>query len=37
VIRASDAELDEARRLLADPDFWDLGAGWIAAWGKRPA
>ena len=33
----SDAELDEARRLLADPGFWDLGAGWVAAWGKRPA
>jgi SAM-dependent methyltransferase len=33
----SDAELDEARRLLADPEFWDLGAGWVAAWGKRPA
>jgi len=32
----SDAALDEARRLLADPEFWDLGAGWIAAWGKRP-
>lgn len=33
----SDATLDEARRLLADPEFWDLGAGWIAAWGRRPA
>jgi ubiquinone/menaquinone biosynthesis C-methylase UbiE len=33
---ASDAGLDEARRLLADPDFWDFGAGWVAAWGKRP-
>ena len=33
----SDAVLDEARRLLADEQFWDLGAGWIAAWGKRPA
>jgi SAM-dependent methyltransferase len=34
---ASDATLDEAQRQLADPEFWDLGACWIAAWGKRPA
>ena len=32
----TNAAIDEARRLLADPEFWDLGAGWIAAWGKRP-
>jgi len=29
--------IDEAQRLLADPDFWDLGPGFIAAWGRRPA
>jgi SAM-dependent methyltransferase len=28
--------LDEAQRLLADPDFWDLGPGFVAAWGRRP-
>jgi hypothetical protein len=33
----SHAALDEAQRLLADPEFWDLGACWMAAWGKRPA
>jgi SAM-dependent methyltransferase len=33
---ASDADLDEAQRLLDDPEFWDLGPGWVAAWGKRP-
>ena len=33
----SDAVLDDARRLRADPEFWDFGAGWVAAWGKRPA
>ena len=32
----SDAEINEAQRLLADPDFWDFGAGWVAAWGRRP-
>jgi SAM-dependent methyltransferase len=32
----SDAELDAARRLLTDAEFWDFGAGWVAAWGKRP-
>jgi len=33
----SDAALDDARRLLADPEFWDLGPGFVAAWGRRPA
>ncbi len=33
----TDAGLSEARRLLADPEFWDFGAGWVAAWGRRPA
>jgi SAM-dependent methyltransferase len=33
----SEAGLDDARRLLADPQVWDFGAGWVAAWGKRPA
>jgi ubiquinone/menaquinone biosynthesis C-methylase UbiE len=32
----SDDEIDQAQRLLADPDFWDFGAGWVAAWGRRP-
>jgi hypothetical protein len=30
-------ELDEAHKVLADPEFWDLGPCWIAAWGRRPA
>jgi SAM-dependent methyltransferase len=34
---ASDADIDAAQTLLEDHDFWDLGAGWIAAWGRRPA
>jgi SAM-dependent methyltransferase len=33
---SSDA-IDDAQRLLADPDFWDLGPGFVAAWGRRPA
>ena len=32
-----DAQIDDAQQLLADPDFWDLGPAWVAAWGKRPA
>jgi len=28
--------IDEAQGLLADPEFWDLGPGFIAAWGRRP-
>jgi SAM-dependent methyltransferase len=30
------ADIDEAQRLLADPQFWDVGPAFIAAWGKRP-
>lgn len=33
----TDAELDDAQSLLADPEFWDLGPCWVAAWGKRPS
>jgi SAM-dependent methyltransferase len=33
----SDEEINEAQRLLADPEFWDLAPGFIAAWGLRPA
>ena len=33
----ADAEIDEAQSLLTDPGFWDFGAGWVAAWGRRPA
>jgi len=32
-----EAVMNEARRLLADPEFWDLGPGFVAAWGRRPA
>lgn len=32
---ASDA-IDAAQELLADPTFWDLGPGFVAAWGRRP-
>jgi hypothetical protein len=35
--RLSDLALDEAQRLLADPEFWDLAPAFIAAWGRRPA
>jgi len=28
--------VDKARQLLADPQFWDLGPGFVAAWGRRP-
>jgi SAM-dependent methyltransferase len=28
--------IDESRRLLADPEFWDLGPSWMVAWGRRP-
>jgi SAM-dependent methyltransferase len=33
----SDAAVTEAQRLLADPEFWDLGSGFVAACGRRPA
>ena len=29
-------QVDSAQRLLADPIFWDLGAAFLAAWGRRP-
>ena len=29
--------LDDARDLLADPGFWDLAPGLVAAWGRRYA
>jgi SAM-dependent methyltransferase len=31
-----DEEIDQAQRLLADPEFFDLGPGFLAAWGRRP-
>jgi SAM-dependent methyltransferase len=33
----SSSAIDDAQRLLADPDFWDLGPSWMAAWGHKPA
>jgi ubiquinone/menaquinone biosynthesis C-methylase UbiE len=33
----SSTAVDDAQALLADPDFWDLGPGFVAAWGRRPA
>jgi hypothetical protein len=33
---STDADLDAARRLLDDPDFWDLAPAFIATWGRRP-
>jgi SAM-dependent methyltransferase len=35
--RLSSSEIDDAQRLMADPEFWDLGPTWIAAWGRRPS
>jgi SAM-dependent methyltransferase len=32
----SSLALDEAQHLLADPQFFDIGPGFVAAWGKRP-
>ncbi|HUH69555.1 MAG TPA: hypothetical protein VLZ05_12205 [Mycobacterium sp.] len=29
-------EINQAQRLLADPEFFDLGPGFLAAWGRRP-
>ncbi|MEB3062488.1 class I SAM-dependent methyltransferase, partial [[Mycobacterium] zoologicum] len=29
-------EIDRAQHLLADPEFFDLGPGFLAAWGHRP-
>jgi ubiquinone/menaquinone biosynthesis C-methylase UbiE len=28
--------IDDAQTLLADPQFWDLAPGFVAAWGKGP-
>ena len=33
----SEVALDEAQRLLADPEFWDFAPAFVAAWGRRPA
>jgi SAM-dependent methyltransferase len=33
---ANRAELNAARRLLADPGFWDLSPALFGAWGRRP-
>jgi SAM-dependent methyltransferase len=32
----SSSDIDDAQRLLADPEFWDLGPSWMAAWGRKP-
>jgi hypothetical protein len=32
----SDEEINQVQRLLADPQFFDLGPGFLAAWGRRP-
>jgi ubiquinone/menaquinone biosynthesis C-methylase UbiE len=32
----TDDQIDEAQQSLADPNFWDFSAGWVAAWGRRP-
>lgn len=29
-------EIDQAQALLADPSFWDVGPGFVAARGRRP-
>jgi ubiquinone/menaquinone biosynthesis C-methylase UbiE len=31
-----DEEINRAQQLLDDPQFWDLGPGFLAAWGRRP-
>jgi SAM-dependent methyltransferase len=31
-----DEEINQVQRLLADPEFFDLGPGFLAAWGRRP-
>jgi hypothetical protein len=33
---ATSEELDSARTLLGDPEFWDLSPAFIGAWGRRP-
>jgi SAM-dependent methyltransferase len=32
----SSDDIDQAQRLLADPEFWDLGPTFVATWGRRP-
>lgn len=32
----SGEEIDSAQRTLADPRFYDLGAAFLATWGRRP-
>jgi len=32
----TDAEVDAARALLADPAFWDLSPAFVGAWGRAP-
>jgi SAM-dependent methyltransferase len=34
---ATGEEIDAARTLLADPEFWDLSPAFVAAWGRRAA
>jgi 2-polyprenyl-3-methyl-5-hydroxy-6-metoxy-1,4-benzoquinol methylase len=29
-------EINQAQQLLADPQFWDIGPGFLAAWGRCP-
>jgi SAM-dependent methyltransferase len=33
---STDAALDDTQRLLDDPEFWDLGPAFVAAWGRPP-
>jgi len=33
---STDTTLDDAQRLLDDPEFWDLAPAFVAAWGRRP-
>ena len=32
----SGKEIDQAQSLLTDPQFFDLGPGFLATWGRRP-
>lgn len=34
---ATSEEIDAARTLLADPEFWDLSPAFVAAWGRSAA
>jgi len=31
----TDQQIDDARALLADPEFWDLSPAFVGAWGRR--